>query len=84
MANNLAPVGADMVSFEPSRSREDIANIYADAEIANGSPLSDVKSACCAFRDKRVRNFLVARIARDNLFRVSVLLYLCGLLRSDD
>ena len=27
MTNNMAPVGADMVSFEPSRSREDIANL---------------------------------------------------------
>jgi hypothetical protein len=48
MTNILPSADAETVSFEPRsseprRSREDVANMQADAEIANGPPLGDVE-----------------------------------------
>ena len=41
MPNITAPRDAESVSFEPTRSREDIANAASDAAIVNGPPLAD-------------------------------------------
>ena len=42
MSNITAPSDSETVAFEPSRDRQDIADMNADAAIENGPPLADV------------------------------------------
>ena len=42
MAKFMAPSEADSVSFDPHRDKQALADVIADAEIANGPPLHDV------------------------------------------